>query len=450
MVLTKKSNKRSNNKLNKKLNNKYSSFLVLFLLVFFTIIIQLLVSNNFTNTKKFSIRAFIRNISFVICIYYFIITKNIILLFIPFILEIIIETLKFNGFHIEKYIATEYQYNDYWREINKKDSIFSNFSEGNYDKIIGFDTTDHSQENLKRILDWSKKTYDNSLAYKPPYFLDNNNNKHYAHDIKKITDENKFKLISGICKIKKGMKILEIGFGEGDFMNYIKKEYNIDVVGVSIAEEQVKLVKSRGFKAYTMNSWDMNPEVLGTYDLILQCGNLEYIKCTGESDNKYLEYSEIIKKLLNNDGKYFITCIHTNKDFGKHSLYDSIRGYFLWSGNDGQYPTGRDGFSKYAEKAGLKNIFQQDRTNDYFITTVIFMSYIQCMKNNKCVNSLTASGVLDALFKTIAAPYYIHTYVCYSPTNDFYWLPWQWEFIPQYKDYKLVSPVSLEYILFQK
>jgi ubiquinone/menaquinone biosynthesis C-methylase UbiE len=52
-------------------------------------------------------------------------------------------------------------------------------------------------------------------------------------------------IISGICKIKKGMKILEIGFGEGDFMNYIRKEYNIDIVGVSIAEEQVKLVKIR-------------------------------------------------------------------------------------------------------------------------------------------------------------------------------------------------------------
>ena len=456
--MVKKSNKIIN-KLKKKLTNTtkltnvkniYNNVIIIFILVFITIVIQAIITYNFTNTKKLSLRAFIRNFSFVICIYYFIKTNIIALLFIPFIIEIIIEFAKYKGFHIEKYIATEYQYNDYWREINKHDIIFSNFSEGNYDKILGFNTLDHSQENLKRILDWSKKTYDDSLKNKTPYLLDYNNKKHYAPEIKNITDQNKFKLICEICKIKPGMKILEIGFGEGDFINYIKNEYNIDVVGVSIAHEQVKLIESRGFKGHTMNSWDMTPEVLGTFDLILQCGNLEYILLTGESYEKYAEYSRIINRLLNKNGKYFITCIHFNQQFKNSSFYDKLRCYFLWSGNDGRYPSGKDGFTKYAQKAGLTPIFQQDRTNDYFITTVIFMSYLQCMKNNKCVNSVSFSGLLEALFKTIAGPYYLHTYLCYSPTSDFNWLPWQWEFIAQYKDGILESPTTLEYILFEK
>lgn len=430
------------------LKNKNQLF-ILFLLIILTIIIQIIVTYIHTNTKRFSIRAFIRNLSFVICVYYFILTKKWFLLLIPFLLEIILEYLKYNGFHMEKYIATEYQYSDYWREMNKENNVFSNFSEGNCTKILGIDTTDHSQKNIKKVLDWCEKTYVDSIHNKTPYFVDFKGDKKYIDEIKKRTDENKFKLICNICQIKPGMKILEIGFGEGDFINYIKEHYNIDVTGVSISDEQVKLIKSRGFNGYTMNSWDMTPEKIGTYDLILQCGNLEYIKCTGIKDEIYMDYCNIIKKLLNKNGKYFVTCIHFNENFGKMSLYDNIRCYFLWSGNDGSYPKGKDGFTKYAEKCGLQIKYQQERTNDYFIMTALFMSYMRCSKNNKCVYMLSLYGVLHSLFKTIAAPYFIHTYICYSPTNDFYWLPWQWEFIPQYKNGKYVSPTTLQYILLE-
>lgn len=427
--------------------NKKNPIIIIIILV---LILQLFVTYALTNTREFSYRALIRNQSIAISIYLAITYKNGLFILIPFIVEIILEYLKLKGYHMEKYISTKYQYNDYWREINKNDSIFSNFSEGNYDNIIGLNTRDYSQENIKKILDWSLYTYNYSLQNKPSYLIDINGRKHDGYELKKITDDNKFKLICETCKIKHGMKILEVGFGEGDFMIYLRKHYNINPVGVSISSEQVELVKSRGFTAYSMNSWNMTKEVLGKYDLILQCGNLEYILCTGESNTKYIDYCNIIKKLLNKNGKYFITCIHFNEKFGKMSLYDNIRCYFLWSGNDGRYPRGKDGFTKYAEQAGLKTIFQQDRTHDYFITTILFMSFLRCSKNNKCVNMFYFNDFLNALFKTIAGPYYLHTFLCYTPTNDFNWCPWQWEFIPQYKNNEYVSPVTLQYILFEK
>jgi cyclopropane fatty-acyl-phospholipid synthase-like methyltransferase len=368
----------------------------------------------------------------------------------------LIEYLKKKGFHFEKYIATEYQYSDYWREINKKDSMFSNFSEGNCDTWMGFDSMDHSQENLKAITEWSKKTYDGAIQYKLPFFVDANGRKHSLEEFKKRGDEGKFKHIAEMCGIRPGMTILEIGFGEGDFMSYIRKQYGISVVGVSISDEQVKLIRSRGFQAYTMNSWDMTPEVLGTYDLILHCGSFEYILCTGESPERYTAYSSIIYSLLNPDGQFFITCIHLNEKFGKRSFYDQIRCYFLWSGNDGQYPTGKDGFTRYAKKAGLEVTHQEERTNDYFITSVLFMSSMRCFRNNKCVHMFNFRDFCLALFKTIAAPYYVHTYICYSPTDDFTWLPWLWQFIPQFKRNpshpmpQYVSPTTLEYILLHK
>ena len=436
-----------NKRLKSKINPIYFTIIIIIVLV---IILQLFVTYVLTNTKEFSYRALIRNQSIALSIYLTVVYKNGLFLLIPFLIEGVLEYSKLHGYHMEKYISTKYQYSDYWREINKNNPIFSNFSEGNYDKIIGFDTKNHSQENIKKILDWCKNTYDYSLKYKTPYLTDINGKKHEGNQLKKITDNNKFELICEICKIKPGMKILEIGFGEGDFMLYLREKYNIYPTGVSISCEQVDLVKSRGFNAYCMNSWDMTKDVLGTYDLILQCGNIEYIKCTGESENVYINFSKIIYGLLNENGKYFITCIHFNDEFKINTLYDNINCYLLWSANDGSYPYGKDGFSKYANKIGLKTIHQEDRTNDYFITTAIFMSYLQCMKNNKCINSVSSLGLLEAITKTIADPYYIHTYLCYSPVKDFYWLPWQWEFIPQKKNNKWITPVTLQYILFIK
>ena len=150
------------------------------------------------------------------------------------------------------------------------------------------------------------------------------------------------------------------------------------------------------------------------------------------------------------DGEYVITCIHlNNENFGEYSLYDCIRAYFLWSGNDGYYPLNYDGFSKYANKSGLKTIHREERTNDYYIATALFMSAFQC-SSGECVTSFSTPGVLDALVKTIAGPYYVHTYICYSPTSSYDWVPWMWEFIPQKKGDKWVTPATLEYIWFKK
>ena len=430
---------------------KQSQINLLLILILFIVVIQLFITNFYTNTKEFSKRAFIRNISVVLGIYFTIVQENLLFLLLPIITEIIIEYLKYNGYHMEKYIATKYQYDDYWREINKNDPLFSNFSEGNYDKLLGFDTTNHSQKNIENILIWSKKVYNDSIKNKNPYLIDNNGKKHNGLTLKKVSENKKFELICNKIGLKKNMniRVLEIGFGEGDFMMYLREKYNINPIGVSISKEQVDLVKKRGFQAYTMNCWNMTKKELGTFDLILQCGNLEYIKCTGESDEVYINYSKIINSLLNKNGKYFITCIHFNNKFNIYSFYDYYNCYFLWSGNDGYYPNGRDGFSKYADKAGLKNIYQEERTMDYLITTIIFMSYLKCMKG-KCVNSMSVKGLTEACIKTIAAPYYLHTYLCYTPTIYFDLLPWQWEFIPQKINNEYITPVTLEYICFQK
>ena len=425
--------------------NKFEPFVFLFFIV---LLIQVLVTYCYTNTKRFSIVALIRNTTFVFFIYLFIKTKKVMYLTFPFIIEIVINALKYYGYQLDKYIATEYIYSDMFRELSKKNPIYTNFSEGLYNNMFGINTLDHSENNLHTVLNWTKKVYDNAYKNKTQEVIGFNGQKFEdANGLKKIGDVNKFKTICEICKVHKDMKILEIGFGEGDFMMYIKENYGISPVGVSISEEQVKLARSRGFVAHHMNMWDITNKI-GHFDLILQCGNLEYARCPSEPENKYTTYFKLIQSILNKNGNYFITCLHLNEHWNeRYNLYDWVRAYFLAFGNDGAYPNGRFALTKHAENAKLKNIYQKEFTNDYYITSVFYFSTYGFINNKN--NHFTIPGLMDATIKTIAAPYYIHSYLCYSPTKDYYWLPWLWEFVPHQRGDWFGQFATLEYILFQ-
>jgi cyclopropane fatty-acyl-phospholipid synthase-like methyltransferase len=437
--------------------NKDKGIITFVSIIFITLIVQLIVTYMFTHTKRFSIRALVRNLSIVFAIYFSIILKNYFFLLVPLLLEIIIECFKYKGYDMDPYVATEYLYSDYGFERSTKNPLISNFSEANFDGMLGLNTNDHSSENNKKIYDWCKKSYFASLNKPNATLYDMNNNiVPEPKKLKKIVDDRKFELISKKCNIRPGMRILEVGFGNGEFMDYIYKHYNIRTVGVTISNEQVNTIKDRGFEAYHMNSWDMTPEKLGTFDIIIQCGNLEYNLRSGQNPEKiYTKYSTIIKNILNTNGTYFITCCHANekyfrlKDWNPHTFDFLLHSYFLWAGNDGWYPMTKYGFSKYANKVGLKTIYQEERTNDYYINMTFFFSYFQSYDGSN-VTSFSIPSLLDACFKTIAGPYYIHSYLSYLSTNNYIWAPFLWEFVPVNVKGNWIPPVTLQYIMFEK
>ena len=186
------------------------------------------------------------------------------------------------------------------------------------------------------------------------------------------------------------------------------------------------------------------PINIGTYDTIIQCGIVEYVKLSGQDDEKvYTKYGKIIQQLLKPRGKYFVTCVHINTDFTSYSLSDYYNGYILWSGNDGYYPRGKYGFSSYIP---LKKIYQEEKTQDYYVTSIIWLVVLHCGYSNICKENWT---LYSAILKSIIAPYFIHSYVQLTPNNKFYFQSWLWQFIPQLKGDKYVTPVTLEYIMFE-
>ena len=190
--------------------------------------------------------------------------------------------------------------------------------------------------------------------------------------------------------------------------------------------------------------------------IVLFKSNLEYILRMGQDAAQvYTKYCTIINELLNPKGRYFITSCHGNDKYNpSNSLFDYsldylFHGYFLLAGNDGRYPFGRDGFSKYANQVGLKTIFQEERTNDYLISMNLAFSYFQTYDGANPV-SFSIPSLTDALVKTIAGPYYIHTYLCYLATQSYVWTPFLWEFVPEEVNGKWIPPVTLQYIMFEK
>jgi hypothetical protein len=198
--------------------------------------------------------------------------------------------------------------------------------------------------------------------------------------------------------------------------------------------------------------WDITEEI-GKYDVVIQCGNLEYAVTFGENHQKYKDYCTIIKRILNPEGKFFVTCCHVNDKFTypEYSLSDLIKGYILWSGNDGGYPEGKDGFTKYAQEAGLTLIYQEDRTLDYYIAMMLYFSFLRCddEKKGTCHTIVEPFSLSRALLLTIACPYFIHMYFQLQGNQYLPVVPFAWEFEPQLRKNEWKMPVTLQYILVQ-
>jgi len=125
--------------------------------------------------------------------------------------------------------------------------------------------------------------------------------------------ENKLELICQKLKLKKGQRILDIGCGWGGFAYYAARNYQVEVVGITISAAQEKLAKQRckglpveiRFQDYR----DVNEE----FDRIVSIGMLEHV-----GYKNYAIFMESVKRNLKTDGwclLHFIggnETVHTN------------------------------------------------------------------------------------------------------------------------------------------
>lgn len=128
----------------------------------------------------------------------------------------------------------------------------------------------------------------------------------YWKDAKTLDEaqENKLKLICRKLYLKPGLKVLDIGCGWGGFGKYAAEKYNVEVVGLTVSEEQValgrKLCAGLPVEFRLQDYRDFNEK----FDRIVSVGMIEHV-----GYKNYLNYFKMANRCLKDDGIFLLHCI---------------------------------------------------------------------------------------------------------------------------------------------
>ena len=447
------------------MNKKTCKNIVLF--PFVLLIFQLVLTYFFTNAKRFSIQAYIMNLSWIYGVYFIYITKKIKYILIPLIMRFLFFVFNLMYGNIPNYITTDYLYSDFFENIIKSNKCNEHFTEGDYNNLLPFDTTSNNPDLESKIQKWGLEMYNNSIK-------DYKNKNIFNGDLMGQSQLNKYKWIVDNLSITQNSKVLELGFGKLDLMNYIRTNTGATVEGLNLSLKQIQKATKQGFKCYHISLDDLNNhmDVLDRYDCIITNGSLEYL-INSESNKKFKTFSDSVYKLLLPGGKWYTTTLHmsdtfklhmsdefkNNKNINDFRWYDMLEYflknentlsniynvYYLSSGNEGAYPLGKEGLTGWVSKDKFNVVLQQDRTIDYLLFSYNWL-ICQIKKKGSATFPEKIKSFIKHFICFLVAPLYHNSYVCYTPS---YWKyqPWLWQFLRQNNGYR---PVDHYWIIFQK
>lgn len=122
--------------------------------------------------------------------------------------------------------------------------------------------------------------------------------------------EDKCQLICEKLQLKSGMKVLDIGCGWGGLAKYMAQKYKVEVVGVTISEQQYNYAKTENADPqviYRLCDYRELKNEVQQYDAIVSVGMFEHV---GEPN--YALFFDIVNKLLKDDGLFLLHTIVNN------------------------------------------------------------------------------------------------------------------------------------------
>lgn len=170
-------------------------------------------------------------------------------------------------------------------------------------EIKGFSRVDNELVALQHYdlpLTLYKEMLDPTMSYSCGYFKNTDN----------LEDAqlNKINLIINKMHLEPGMKVLDIGCGWGSLAHNISKQYNVEVIGVTISKEQYHYCCEEYTQSNLYFELSDYRDIEGKFDRIVSVGMFEHV-----TSKNYSEFFDVCQRLLKPKGLILLHTITGNK-----------------------------------------------------------------------------------------------------------------------------------------
>jgi len=184
-----------------------------------------------------------------------------------------------------------------------------------------------SKRNVAHHYDLSDRLYDLFLdrdkQYSCAYFGEDN----VDRDLDTAQRDKKAHIAAKL-HLKPGQKVLDIGCGWGGMALYLNRVADVDVLGITLSEEQLKVARRRAEEAGVADRVKFElidyRTLTGTFDRIVSVGMFEHV---GVPD--FRVYFRKVRDLLRDDG---VALIHTIGRMGPPGYTDSFTTKYIFPG----------------------------------------------------------------------------------------------------------------------
>ena len=204
-----------------------------------------------------------------------------------------------------------------------------------------------SKKNVAHHYDLSARLYDLFLdvdrQYSCAYFTDKDNSLEQTQLDKKAH-------IAAKLHLKPGQRVLDIGCGWGGMALYLHEKYGVEVLGITLSEEQIKIAQERAEKAGVADKVKFQlidyRKVEGKFDRIVSVGMYEHV-----GPAHYRTFAAKCRSLLTDDG---VMLLHTIGRIGPPRPTDTWTTKYIFPG--GYIPS----MSEIARAAEATRLVQTD------------------------------------------------------------------------------------------